>query len=230
MKRVREGEVHLIERFRNFIADRDFACVGAKSALAKDQATFFVGNSLCESDDDHCLLAQLYRFIDEYRRAPVVYTTFVAIFRHPRDLTEIEFEAALWRRLSALHQLDSTRYAWDKRVSSDPSSPMFGFSVKSEACFVVGLHGAASRTARRFEHPTLVFNVHDQFEQLRRGHRFDVLRDAIRARDAARNGAPNPMVSNFGEISEARQYSGRRVDDRWRCPFSGPAKAGAARA
>ena len=107
---------------------------------------------------------------------------------------------------------------------------MFGFSVMSEACFVIGLHGAASRTARRFEHPTLVFNVHDQFEQLRRQDRFDVLRDAIRARDSAMDGAPNPMVSNFGEITEARQYSGRRVDDKWRCPFSGPVKERGAQA
>jgi uncharacterized protein len=231
MKRVEdEGQVDLNKQFQDFIADRAFACVGAKSALAKDQMTFFVGQSLCENDDDHRLLAQLYRFIDGYRRAPVVYTTFVAIFKNPRDLSEVEFERALWRRLSALHQLDSMHYAWDSRVSSDSASPMFGFSIMSEACFVIGLHAAASRTARRFQHPALVFNVHDQFEQLRRENRFDVLRDAIRTRDAAMDGAPNPMVSNFGEITEARQYSGRRVDDRWRCPFSGPVTERAARA
>lgn len=216
-----EGEVSLVKRFRDFIAERDYTCVGAKSALGKDQATFFVGHSLCGSGDDRRLLSQLYRFIDTYRRAPELFTTFVAIFENPRDLSEIEFETALWRRLSALHQMDCTRYAWDARVSPDPASPLFGFSVMAEACFVVGLHGAASRTARRFERPTLVFNLHDQFERLRREHRFDALRDSIRARDTATDGAPNPMVSNFGEISEARQYSGRRVDNRWRCPFSG---------
>jgi FPC/CPF motif-containing protein YcgG len=32
-------------------------------------------------------------------------------------------------------------------------------------------------------------------------------------------GSINPMLKNFGEGSEASQYSGRAVSDTWACPF-----------
>ena len=35
---------------------------------------------------------------------------------------------------------------------------------EGEAFFVVGQHPGASRTARRYTRPTLIFNLHDQFE------------------------------------------------------------------
>jgi len=39
-------------------------------------------------------------------------------------------------------------------------------------------------------------------------------------RDEAIAGSRNPMLTRHGELSEARQYSGRSVDEVWRCPFS----------
>ena len=41
----------------------------------------------------------------------------------------------------------------------------------------------------------------------------------IRAREVALQGSINPMLSDFGEESEARQYSGRTVPDDWVPPF-----------
>ena len=38
-------------------------------------------------------------------------------------------------------------------------------------------------------------------------------------RDEALAGSRNPMLARHGEASEARQYSGRVVDDAWQCPF-----------
>ena len=35
-------------------------------------------------------------------------------------------------------------------------------------------------------------------------------------------GSLNPMLAQHGEASEARQYSGRQVDDGWKCPFMDP--------
>jgi FPC/CPF motif-containing protein YcgG len=32
-------------------------------------------------------------------------------------------------------------------------------------------------------------------------------------------GTVNPMLAEFGEQSEARQYSGRDVGEIWKCPF-----------
>ena len=108
------------------------------------------------------------------------------------------------------------------RVVADPASPEFSFSLKEEAFFVVGLHPGSSRAARQFQHPTLVFNAHAQFEQIRENGRFDHLRDTMRTRDAAYSGSVNPMLQNFGQASEAYQYTGKAYDDAWKCSFLSP--------
>ena len=66
--------------------------------------------------------------------------------------------------------------------------------------------------------PTLVFNVHEQFEQLRQYEHYQRMRDTIRRRDVALQGDLNPMVADFGADSEARQYSGRAVAEVWKPP------------
>ncbi|MEX2455107.1 MAG: guanitoxin biosynthesis heme-dependent pre-guanitoxin N-hydroxylase GntA, partial [Rhodospirillaceae bacterium] len=87
------------------------------------------------------------------------------------------------------------------------------------AFFVVGLFPGASRTARRFDFPTLVFNSHEQFERMREDNGFDRMKEVIRRRDEALDGSINPMLEDYGAGSEARQYSGRRVRDDWECPL-----------
>ena len=66
----------------------------------------------------------------------------------------------------------------------------------------------------------MVFNLHDQFERLRRDGLYEKLRGAILQRDQALDGSINPMLARHGELSEARQYSGRAVNDDWRCPHT----------
>ena len=65
----------------------------------------------------------------------------------------------------------------------------------------------------------MVCNLHDQFERLREDGRYAGLRDTILARDVAYSGSANPMLTDHGTSSEARQYSGRAVDPAWSCPF-----------
>ena len=108
----------------------------------------------------------------------------------------------------------------DSRISTDPDDPHFAVSFGGEAFFVVGLHPNASRPARRFDHAVMVFNLHDQFERLRAEGRYDGLRSVILKRDKVLAGSLNPMLAQHGEISAARQYSGRAVEDNWACPFS----------
>ena len=62
-------------------------------------------------------------------------------------------------------------------------------------------------------------NPHAQFERLRAEGRFARLRALIRARDIVLQGSSNPSLADFGERSEARQYSGRATEVEWRCPF-----------
>ena len=207
------------DRFRAFVEARDFPCVGAKSALGKDQLTHLVLDDMRTGLEDRVLLRAFYRFVDRYREDPALFTSFAVSWRGPVGLSEGAFERFLWERLGALHRLDEAEHGWDERVESDPDSPHFSFSLRGEAFFVVGLHDGASRTARRFAYPTLVFNLHDQFETLRTEGRYGKLREVIMARDAALQGAPNPMLAAHGDSPPARQYSGRQVGEDWRCPF-----------
>jgi len=146
--------------------------------------------------------------------------SLAVIFDGPTDLSETQFEKLLWTRIQSLADKDAwLGQTYDKRVSADPKDPHFSLSFGGEAFFVIGLHPNASRPARRFAHPVLVFNLHDQFERLREHGTYDKMRETILARDKKLAGDINPMLAKFGESSEERQYSGRKVDDDWQCPF-----------
>ncbi|MBI1179489.1 MAG: YqcI/YcgG family protein [Alphaproteobacteria bacterium] len=202
-----------------FIEAQRFPCVGAKSAAAKGQIEVFEGADLRCGSSDKALLEALYGFIARYRDGHPLFCSFAAVFRTPMDLGEEAYEAALWDRLGALHRLDARRHGWSPEVSADPASPRFGFSLGAQAFYIVGLHPGASRTARRFPHPAIVFNAHRQFSQLRREGRYERIRERILARDQVLDGFANPMLAEHGKVSEAPQYSGRRVGADWQCPF-----------
>jgi FPC/CPF motif-containing protein YcgG len=143
----------------------------------------------------------------------------IAVFRGPFELHEGEFEKLFWSQLQELHAEDALRFAWDARVSCDPNAADFSFSFAGQAFYVIGMHANSSREARRFPWPTLVFNPHEQFERLREDGNWERMKQTIRSRDFARQGSVNPMLSDFGETSEARQYSGRAVEETWQAPF-----------
>lgn len=212
----------LARRFAAFIRDGDFPCVGAKSALARSQIRFVVGRDLRSAWDDLRIYPNLLDLAWSYSREPSLFHSLAVLFEQDSGLDEARFETCLWERLSSLSAKDDWHgQPFDPRVSADPGDPHFSLSFGGEAFFVVGLHPRASRPARRFERPALVFNLHDQFEQLRANGVYDRMRETIIARDVALAGDPNPMLAVHGTVSEARQYSGRAVDDRWVCPFSG---------
>ena len=212
----------LTERFRSFIREPDFSCVGAKSALSRGRMRILVARDIRSGWDDLRILPELLDLVQSYRADPQLFQSFAVLFEQPDTLAENEFEQHLWTRVQSLSDKDSwLGQNYDDRVSSDPTDPHFSLSFGGEAFFVVGLHPGASRVARRFERPALVFNLHDQFERLREEGLYDRLRATILARDLTLNGSQNPMLSRFGETSEARQYSGRAVTSDWTCPFSG---------
>jgi len=209
------------------IDDRAFPCVGAKSAMARGTLDVLACSSIDSAWDDVRIHDALMRLAENYRRDRAMYRSFAVVFEGPGDLTEPEFERALWQRVQSLSDKDVWRgQDYDARVSADPDNPHFSLSFGGEAFFIVGLHPSASRPARRFERPTLVFNLHDQFERLRAEGKYETMREKILVRDEALAGSRNPMLARHGAASEARQYSGRVVDDRWACPFhySGEAK------
>lgn len=215
------AQAELEALLKGHIDDSAFPCVGAKAALAKGTLNVLACNRIDSAWDDLRIHDGLIRFADDYRRTPGLFRSFAVVFEGPDDLTEEAFERALWARVQSLSDKDRWRgQDYDTRVSHDPEDPHFSLSFGGEAFFVVGLHPNASRPARRFSRPTLVFNLHDQFETLRAQGKYETMREKILVRDEALAGSRNPMLARHGQASEARQYSGRVVDEEWRCPFS----------
>lgn len=200
------------------IGHSDFPCVGAKAALARDAVEVVDGGDLRNGDRDKQVLEAIQGFA-QASADDVVFASLVVTYPATPNLSEAAFEAALWARLQSLHEQDHVSHGWDRSVSSDPADPAFSLSLGGRGFYVVGLHAGASRPARRIPGAALVFNLHSQFETLREDGRYDKLSEAIRARDVALAGSVNPMLARHGEASEARQYSGRKVDAAWRCPF-----------
>lgn len=208
--------------FQDFIRSQPFPCVGAKSALSKGRMKIVVARSIASGWDDPRLYPALLAFICRYRAKPDLFQSFAIVFEGPSEIGEEDFERHLWARLQSLSDKDAfLGQAYDTRVAPDPEDPHFSLSFGGEAFFVVGMHPGASRPARRFPYPVMVFNLRAQFEQLRAEGRYEKLRAAILSRDEALAGSVNPMLARHGDASEARQYSGRVVDEDWVCPFRG---------
>jgi FPC/CPF motif-containing protein YcgG len=215
----RTGRDELLAR----VSAKDFPCVGAKSALARGTLEVLVCHSIASGWDDVRIHSKLLEWAQGWRSDPSGLRSLAVVFEGPGELSEREFEDQMWERLQSLADKDAWRgQPYDERVSADPEDPHFSLSFGGEAFFVVGLHPRASRPARRFPRPTLVFNLHEQFENLREEGRYERMRERIIERDVALAGDINPMLSRHGESSEARQYSGRIVGENWRCPFSDP--------
>ena len=209
-----------IERaFRAFVDDDGFPCLAGKGSLHRDQCTVGVYGALGSRAAARTMAGALSSFVEATPGDGTGLRSFVAVFPRHTPTDEHEFEAALWRQLRYLHEVDPAGDAWDPTVSADPASPEFSFSFAGRGLFVVGLHPASSRLARRFAWPALAFNPRTQFERLRAEGRFERLRAMVRERDVALQGSLNPNLADFGEASEARQYSGRAVEPEWRCPF-----------
>ncbi|XAS77122.1 guanitoxin biosynthesis heme-dependent pre-guanitoxin N-hydroxylase GntA [Dermatophilaceae bacterium Sec6.4] len=194
----------------------DYPCLGARSVFRRDGAQIVVLEEMSERAE----LGELAQQLEQFAAATDPqgpFASLIAVFRSPTTATEAQFEALLWTVLQGLH--DDDEHPWAPGVSPDPSDPHFAFSHAGTAFFIVGLHPGASRIARRAPLPTLVFNLHEQFELLREQGGFDRMRNAIRTRDERLQGDTNPMAADHGGASEARQYSGRAVSDAWSPSF-----------
>lgn len=203
-----------------------FPCLGAKAALAQGNLAIETAGAITASHDDARIHDRLVCWSRTPRGDTQTLRSLAVVHAGPHDLDEQAFERALWQRLSALSAIDRARgHAPDPAYATDPRDPHFALSFGGRAYFAVGLHPHASRRARRAPSPTIVFNLHDQFTGLRKADKYERMREVILARDEAFDGTPNPMLARHGEISEARQYSGRAVEGDWVCPFAPPPAA-----
>ncbi|MAP80383.1 MAG: hypothetical protein CL526_04780 [Aequorivita sp.] len=205
------------DAFRDFILKKDHPCIMANTVFSMDKYSINYYDKLGSIKTAKALLADLTHYVENYNFDNKEFESFIAVFPETEVVSEIEFEKLLWQQLQFLHNLDTV--TWDENVSSDPEDSNFSFSLAGKAFYVVGLHPKASRMARRAPYTTLVFNLHSQFEKLREMGVYKNVRDKIRERDKELQGSVNPVLEDFGESSEARQYSGRNVGEAWKCPF-----------
>lgn len=208
-----------IDAYHAYLTNKEFPCVAARAALTRQQIRCLVVDHMACPKDDAAILQFIYDFVAEYRPATELFHSAAVIFKGPVQLDEAWFDELLWQRLQALADLDARQYGYDPRVAADPEAGNFSFSLKEEAFFVIGLHPASSRPARQFQYPTLVFNPHAQFEELRARESYGKMKAVIRKRDLAYSGSVNPMLTDFGNLSEVYQYSGRQYDQQWKCPL-----------
>ena len=214
------------DSFRALVSNSRFSCVGAKAALGSGSYRAGLYERLGSAGAAAGLARDLFWFVEDQGDLGGEFSTFVASFVEPTALDEATFERLLWEQLQRLHEEDRRYHGWNPSVSDDPEDPRFAFSFAGTAFFVVGLHPASSRFARRFAWPTLVFNAHHQFDRLRAEGRYDRMQEVIRSRELALQGDLNPNLGDFGSLSEARQYSGRPAEAGWRCPFRAGGDAG----
>ncbi len=203
--------------FRKFIVDKNHPCIMAHS-VHQTQGLFL--RSYPDFDTQSTarqLVTDIKEYIQQYDFGDNKFASFIAVFPEVSFKDEKSFEQALWQLLNQIHQVDNAN--WDSSVSADPASNNFSFSIAGRAFYIVGMHPRSSRKARQAPYVSIAFNLHAQFEKLREMGSYEVVKKRIRKRDKAFQGSINPVLADFGDASEARQYSGRKTEKNWKCPF-----------
>ena len=77
------------EMIRDHITHSGFPCVGAKTALAKQQIQICPASSILSDHDDAAILEGLYRFIADYERDQAIFRSFIVVF-HDRQREDRE--------------------------------------------------------------------------------------------------------------------------------------------
>lgn len=206
----------LKEAFLTKIASAHFSCIGGKTALAKKNITVNSFPALADHHSTQELYKALARFVIRLNQRGEELLTFVACFESPSDPSQETFTSLLWQQLKMLNDIDEA--PWDKAYSPDTESAQFAFSLAGEAFFVIGGYPSSERASRQFKRPFMVFNAHQQFQQLRKKQLFTRYQKQIRQREKHFHGSMNPNIEFYDHLSEARQYPGDKATLNWRCP------------
>lgn len=153
----------------------------AQSSFKLNKVDLFAYDTTGADESYKTLLEDLKHYIESYDFTASDYRSFLAVFPQEENDSEEHFEEKQWSQLHTLHLLDNRE--WDNAVSNDPENARFSFSVAGKAFYIVGTHPKSSRIARRSPYPTVFFNFHLQFEQLKERGVYHEVRDKIRARD-----------------------------------------------
>lgn len=204
----------------SFIRKKTFSCVAAKTADIQLTIRHRHYAEMAEITSTEKLHSDLVVYCGSRKKISKTNATFIATFSSPYIISEYDFEHLLWEQLSILNNIDSNLgYQWHADIASSPESPYFSYCVAGEPFFIVGLHPQASRRSRKAPMAMLAFNSHFQFSHLKKIGIFSRLQKIIRENEVALDGFVNPNIADYGNSSEARQYSGKATDFKWKCPF-----------
>lgn len=209
--------IEIKKSFKEFIINKNHPCVMARSLFTNDDVEIHSFAELGSKKTAEELLKAIEQYLLRYNFEDKKFETLIAVFPNEEIISELEFEEKMWKQLQLLHNIDS--HPWDSEVSSNPEDSKFSFSIAGKAFYIIGMHPKSSRMARQAPFPAMVFNLHWQFEKLRDMGVYQRVKKRIRKADEKLQGSINPMLDDFGDSSEARQYSGRTVDESWKCPF-----------
>ncbi|MDQ0993909.1 guanitoxin biosynthesis heme-dependent pre-guanitoxin N-hydroxylase GntA [Streptomyces sp. V3I7] len=206
-----------VEKF--ILGDR-FSCLAGRSAWRQGGITHRHYARMGSDESARRLAQDLEAYVRSTDWDGRAFTSFIATFEGPRGVDELEFERLLWQQLQLLHEYDAETHRWAEGYSCDAQSGEFAFSVAEHPFFVIGLHETHVRLGRRPPFPMLAFNSHRQFDRIKGAGMWDRLAEKIRKQDIKLQGDINPNLLEYGQLSEARRYSGRRKPADWQCPFS----------
>lgn len=204
-------------QYKNFVVKQKHPCIMANTVFALQKYHLKIYDNLNSEESIPAILEDIEAYLSQYDFDSNEFESLMFCFKNDQFETEVEFEQQLWQFLQRLHDQDTKD--WDYRVSADPNDPKFSLSIKGRAFYIVGMHPNSSRLARSAPYCTVVFNLHWQFEKLREMGTYQAVKRRIRARDKELQGTINPVLRDFGKDTEAKQYSGREVENNWKCPF-----------
>ena len=205
------------KEYEEWILAEDHPCVMAQTVFSQDTVKTIKYTDFNSEVTTKKMLGDIEDYIRDYDFDSNQFQSLVAVFPDLKVANEEEFELLLWQQLASLEKMDNK--PWDPSVSRDPQDENFSFSLAGHAFYIVGMHPKSSRMARRSPYPSIAFNLHNQFEKLREMGAYEKVRDKIRERDIELQGSMNPMLEDFGQSSEAKQYSGKKSGEDWVCPF-----------
>ena len=213
-------EKDINNEIRSFILQENYPCVAAIQSVIRNDYVIGRYGEFGTDTHWHKLRIDLLNFLELQSSTQSHYMSFWAVFTASNETpdNELDFENKLWRELSLLSSEEERAVDWGNINSSDPNDAAFCISLNGVKLFVVGLHPASSRFARRFSHPAMVFNAFSQFEAFEEGA-YAAMVKIIRQNDVKFQGSINPMVLAHGDAWESIQYSGRENPESWKCPF-----------
>lgn len=196
---------HIHDLFRATILSRSFPCLGGAGLIRSRNYRFAIYDELGVANSIGLMARDLTGFLSLRNADEFPFTAFIAAFLNPAPADDVAFERAMWAQLEGLEALDAKTDHPPVRLI-DETDP--GLVYGDREFFIVGMHPASSRWARRFSWPLLVFNALTHADEMRARGKHERMSQLVLGRDRILQGSDNPSL----HASQRDQFSGRAVE------------------